>query len=186
MRLIQGITTRSAIVIAASALVVLGSVAAGGLVTLAAASAPNGLKGEQLAWTVTRPGTTKHCRGASGSFSFEASGRAAGPYPGTFTASGAATVTKNAPSSFSAVVKISSGKDRIRMTESLTKSGQGYGLCYPGFGEASLTAHFRAAITVTGHTWRDTGTAAVVATGGPKHRVSFSQRTETATAPKGG
>jgi hypothetical protein len=124
------------------------------------------LSGEHLTSAKGTGGASSKCDAASGSFTFTTSGSAAGPYAGTFTATGKVTVSDYAPTIFSATIHVASTSGRVTINESLVKSASNKGFCLPGYGLAGLSANFSASVVANGHTTRQTGTSTVAASGG--------------------
>jgi hypothetical protein len=136
---------------------------------VAASGAPGGvpkLSGEILTSAEGTAGTSAKCDAASGSFTFTASGSAAGPYAGTFTASGKVTVSDYAPTVFSATIRIASASGTVTITESLAKSPSNNGFCLPGWALAGFAANYSASVVAGGHTSLQAGTSGGAVSGG--------------------
>ncbi len=152
---------QASLVAGAAALIV----AAGQFASFGAASPPK-LLGERLASVKGTGGTSAKCKGASGSFTFKVSGKAIGPYPGTFTATGKVVVRKDHPASYSAAIVISSKKGKVTITETLAKSPANNAFCLPGYGLAGIAASYKATVRAAGHGTKQTGTGTGSVSGG--------------------
>jgi hypothetical protein len=124
------------------------------------------LSGERLTSAKGTGGASSKCDAASGSFTIATSGKAAGPYAGTFTASGKVTVSDYVPTGLSATIHIVSASGRATISVSLARSASNTGFCLPGYGLAAFSAKYSASVMADGHTARQTGTSAGAVTGG--------------------
>jgi hypothetical protein len=133
---------------------------------LGAQNAAPKLSDERLVSAKGMAGTSSKCKAASGSFTFTTSGHAAGPYAGTFTATGTVSVSKYAVTRYSATIKIASKSGMVTISESLAKSASDKGFCLPGRGLVGFSASYSAAVVSGGHTTKQKGTSAGAVTGG--------------------
>ncbi len=134
---------------------------------------PPKLSGEQLVSTKGLAGTASKCtpaKASSGSFTFSTSGKALGPYRGTFTAAGAVTVSHYAPTRYTVTIHVVSSQGKVTITESLNKSAVSKAFCLPGWGLAAVSARFSASVVVAGHTSKQSGTSAGSVAGGSASR----------------
>ena len=147
------------------AVVATAAVITGQLASFGAQTTPAKLTGEKLASTKGTAGSSANCTATRGSFTFTVTGKAKGPYPGTFTATGSVKVGKYAPTHYSATIHLTSNKGKVTIAESLAKATN-KAFCLPGYGLAGLTAGYHATVTVHGRTSRLSGTATGAVSGG--------------------
>jgi hypothetical protein len=148
------------------------AIVAGGLIIGAqmayGQSGPGDLSMQQLRSTTARAGSTCACvTGVDGSLTFDVTGAAAGPYPGTFVASGRVVLTGGAVTAVTETFKIISGTDTVAGTVTGVESG-GSGFCVRDFGMASLVYRYEAMVRSSGGASREVaGRGNLTVSGGP-------------------
>jgi hypothetical protein len=120
-------------------------------------SEPQSLKSERLTGATGLAKSFDSCSGSDGSFAFEASGTADGPYPGTFTEEGSISLKGGAVQVLDVSFSLSSGSARWDGKLSVNKAVSDSGLCLPDLGEIAVEAVF--AITSSSDSNSRTGTA---------------------------
>jgi hypothetical protein len=123
---------------------------------------------EQLRSTSSTVGTTSNCStGADGTFSYRVTGVSAGPYPGTFNASGQVTLSHDKVIAFTEQFKITSGKNQL-LSQTVSVRTGGTGFCVPDIGLANipLTYHVTATLADGSHS-QASGDGRATILGGP-------------------
>jgi hypothetical protein len=105
---------------------------------------PASLRGETVRSRLSTDGTTTGCStGSDGTFTFDLSGDAEGPYAGTFTAHGEVTLTNGAITTLNGNFEIISGPVTVS-GRLISVTGTSTGFCVPDYGLASAEYRYRA------------------------------------------